>query len=137
MQLVARKLDLDADAHIAVLNQKDASRIGLVPGSRVEIAHNGKRLVAIVDFSKSYIKQGEIGLFADTWDALGLDGGTEIDISPMPDPESTFYIRKKLDGKRLSDEEIHAIIMDIVENRLTSAEAAAFISAAYIHGFNA
>ena len=137
MQLVARKLDLDANAHIAVLNRKDASRIGLVPGSRVEIAHNGKRLIAIVDFSKSYIKQGEVGLFADTWEALGLDDGKEIDISPMPDPESTFYIRKKLDGKRLTDEEIHAIIMDIVENRLTSAEAAAFISAAYIHGFNA
>ncbi|NPA77170.1 MAG: hypothetical protein GXN93_05470, partial [Candidatus Diapherotrites archaeon] len=61
MQLVARKLDLDADAHIAVLNQKDASKIGLVPGSRVELENNGKKVIAIVDFSRSYIRSGEIG----------------------------------------------------------------------------
>ncbi len=137
MKLVAKKMDLDANAHIAVLNSGDASRMGLVVGSRVEIRAGNRTIVAIVDFSSNYIRPGEVGIFANTWDALGLNNSSEVDISPMPDPESTLYIRKKLDGKRLSPKEIQSIIMDIVDNRLTSAEAAAFISAAYIRGFNA
>ena len=135
MQLRVKRLDLDADRPIVVLHEDDARKIGAFPGGRVEIRHGDRTVVAIVNTTKRTVQPGEIGLFADTCEEL--DGKLDfVDVQPTSEPRSVQYIRKKLDGKRLDAGEIFEIIMDVVEDRLTSAEAAAFVAASYIHGFN-
>jgi len=135
MLLRVKRLDLDADRPIVVLHEEDARKIGTYPGGRVEVRHGDRVVVAIVNITRRTVQPGEIGLFADT--CAELSGKPEfVDVQPTSEPRSVEYIRKKLDGKRLAPSEIHEIIRDVVEDRLTSAEAAAFVAAAYIHGFN-
>lgn len=135
MELRVRRIDIDADKPVVVLHEEDARKIGTYPGGRVELRHGEKTVVAIVNVSKRAVRPGEVGLFADTYAELG---GTpeSVEVLPTSEPKSTAYIRKKLDGKELSSGEMYEIIMDIVEDRLTSAEAAAFVAASYVHGFS-
>ncbi len=135
MKLRVKRLDLDADRPVVVLHEDDAKRIGTFPGGRVELRHGNRTVVAIVNTTRKTVQPGEIGLYADTCEEL--DGKLDyVEVQPTSEPRSVRYIRKKLDGKRLGSGEIFEIIMDVVEDRLTSAEAAAFVAASYIHGFN-
>ncbi|MDN5358552.1 MAG: phosphorylase [Candidatus Diapherotrites archaeon] len=135
MRLRVKRLDIEADKPIVVMHEEDARRVGTYPGGRVELRHGDRTVVAIVNVTKRAVNPGEIGLYADTCEEL--DGGLDyVDVQPTSEPKSVMYIRKKLDGKHLSPGEIYEIIMDVVEERLTSAEAAAFVAASYIHGFN-
>ncbi len=128
-------MDLEADHPIVVLNKEDARRIGVYSGARVEMRHGNEHVIAVVDETEKVVPPGEIGLFENILRKFSSLPKV-LEVLPSPDPKSVLYIRKKLDGKRLKPDEIHEIIMDVVDERLTSAEAAAFISASYIYGLN-
>ncbi len=135
MKLRVKRLDLEADRPVVILHEDDARRIGTFPGGRVELHKDERVIVAIVNTTRKAVQPGEIGIYADIYEEL--DGKLdEVDVQPTAEPRSVGYIRKKLDGKRLSSGEIYEIIMDVVQERLTSAEAAAFVAASYVHGFN-
>ncbi len=131
MRLKVRKLDLDANKPIVVLNCKTARALHVLPGERVELSWDGKQLVGIVDISLTFIREGEVGIFRDLWDEVDAE---EVDVTPAPDPETLLCIRKKIFGENLTEEEIFAIIRDIMAERLTTAETMAFITACQIHG---
>ena len=59
---------------------------------------------------------------------------TKIEIKHMKRPDSIDYIKKKMDGKNLEENEIRTIIEELMENRLSQVELASFISAIYIRG---
>jgi AMP phosphorylase len=54
----------------------------------------------------------------------------------MDRPESTEYIKKKLDNHALNAYEIRTIVKEIMQNRLSEIETSAWIAAAYINGFS-
>ncbi|MDD5651429.1 MAG: AMP phosphorylase [Candidatus Nanoarchaeia archaeon] len=122
---------------VAVLNTHDASNLDLKSLDRIKIKKERKEIVVAVDISKdSKIKRGSIGLFEEVTNLLKLKDKTIVNISVEPKPISLQYIKKKLDGDRLTKIEINEIIKDIVENRLTEVEITYFVSGCYVNGLS-
>ncbi|MCK5107941.1 MAG: AMP phosphorylase, partial [Nanoarchaeota archaeon] len=94
-----------------------------------------KKVVVIIDISVSgcFVPKGTIGLFDDVMTRLKTKNGQEVKISIVNHPESLSYIKKKMDGHKLSKKEINQIIADIVTNTLTEFEVAFFVAASYMN----
>lgn len=123
---------------IAVINEQDASKLDLHPLDRIKIKNKRKEITAVVDISKHVkgLNKSYLGLFEEPFKALNLRNNNYVDISLEKKPISIDYIRKKLDNKKLSKNEINEIIKDIVNNKLTETELTYFVSACYINGLS-
>ena len=121
---------------IAVLNQRDATDIGVTALERIKLTKGVKNAIAVVDLAEKYslIQTGEIGLFYDLANELDILEGEEVHLELTKSPSSVLEIKKKLKNEELTEKEINAIIQDVVANRLTSIEIACFVSACYING---
>ena len=110
--LKARILDSSTgNTIVAILNYKDASKLRLHRGDRVEIILNKKSVVAIVDESIKDIKEGEIGLNFEAGDHIKAKPADRVQIKPVLKPKSIYYIKEKIEGKKLSEEKIKQIII--------------------------
>ncbi len=134
----ARVLDITTGKMVAVLNNKDARELGLQPMERVEIINtrNHKSVNVVVDVTDSMVREDEVGVFREMKAALGVKAGSILDVRPSKKPKSVEFIKKKLDGTKLSDGEMREIVEDIASNKLSEIEATAFVSAVYVHGFD-
>ena len=95
---------------IIVLNNDEAKEHDIYLGYRTIIKYNGTKHAVLVDVSNDLIKPGEIGVYKEVMDELGIRSGSKIEIIHMNRPESLRYIKDKLDGQVLSDEAIKSII---------------------------
>lgn len=148
MKLHVKNLPIGTgDIAIAVLCDKDATRLDLRPADRVLLKLGHKKVVATIDIvgrvngaKKDHKKQviccGEIGLFLEAQYVLGVKTGDIIEILSEKKPLSILYIKKKLEGKRLGKDELYAIINDITEGNLSEAEITYFVAACYLHELN-
>ncbi len=118
---------------VGIINQRDAELLDIHPEDRVVIRRGNKRVTVIIDIAGegTEIKKGEIGLFKEVIDRAGLKGKNRVRVDIDKRPVSVGYIRKKLEGKRLSGAEIKSIVKDIVERRLSDVEVAYFVGACY------
>jgi len=117
---------------IAILNKKDAEKLDLFALDRIKIKSKNKEINTLIDISsdKDGIKPGEIGLLEETYKIIK---SKLVDISPSENPKSIEFIRKKLDGKKLTKKEIKTIIDDLMLNNLSDIEVTYFVSACYNH----
>jgi len=139
MKLKVKDMDIaTGDIQVVILNEKDAHELDLHHMDRIVLKKNSKKTVAILDIAESRkaVPPGHIGLFEEVIDELGAKDGDEIKIDIADKPESISYIRRKLDGKRLTPKEIRVIVEDIVNNRLTDVELTSFVIASYTRGMN-
>lgn len=119
---------------IIVLNRAEAKEHDLYLGYRTRLKHDGNEVIALVDVSSELVKPGEIGIFTEVAEELGLKGGEKVELIHMNRPESIQHIKDKLDGKILSDSAVDQVIDDLMDNRLGSVELSAWVSAVYMHG---
>jgi len=137
MKLNATKIPIRVGSkYIAVLNEKRAHFLDLHPGDRVVLTQKGQKpLRALLDITEnSELKENEIGLYEETWEKLKVKYGDDIAIQIAEKPISTTYIKKKLNGERLSAKEINEIIKDVVAEDLSDLEVAYFVSGCYVNG---
>ena len=137
-QIMKVKLfDIEAKRMICLLNRVDAVEFGIFPLDRVEIKvlETRKKIVTVVDVTETMVKPNQIGVFKSVKEKLGLEKGTSVKVTPVPKPVSLDYIKKKLDGKELSELELRSIVNDIGKNALSEIESSAFIASVYIHGY--
>ncbi len=123
---------------IAILNQEDARKLDLYHEDRIKVKGKNKTATAIVDIaeSKKAVPVGSIGLFEETLDKLQTKKGKKVDIDIQEKPDSIQYIKKKLDGKKLSKKETNSIVKDIVDGKLTDSELSYFVAACYSKGMS-
>ncbi|MGC9057916.1 MAG: AMP phosphorylase [Candidatus Micrarchaeia archaeon] len=129
--------DIGAGLPIIVLNESEAKERDLFLGDRVELVYKNKKMSAIVDTSATLVKEGEVGVFIEIVEKLALSPGDKVYIMPLMKPASIEYIKKKLDAAALTPAEIDEIIKDLMDNKLSEAELAVFVAAAYTRGFSA
>ncbi|MBI5225423.1 AMP phosphorylase [Candidatus Micrarchaeota archaeon] len=134
LQLKAKLFDVEQGQNEVAMNYTKAIELGLTLYDRMHLKLNGKHAVAILDFAHEELAEDEVGLFAEVSKLLDAKLGDVISVEPLQRPLSLDYIKKKLDGKILSQKEISAIISDLMHERLSPTELAAFISAIYING---
>ena len=122
---------------IALLNKEDAERLDLHMGDRVKISKGRREITAILDIAESTktLAKGKLGLFEEALQNLGAKTGSKVSIHFAGKPESLRHIKDKLHGKQLNAKELHHIIDDITNDRLTDIEKTAFVMAGYMHGF--
>ncbi len=123
---------------VGILNKKDALMLDLHTGDRLRVSRGNQSTVVVLDIamSEKLVKQGHIGLMEEVLVKIGVKQGSVVSISLEEKPKSITYIKKKLDGHKLSSEEINAIIQDIVHNKLTSVEITYFVAGGYTKGID-
>ncbi|NQU78144.1 AMP phosphorylase [Candidatus Woesearchaeota archaeon] len=123
---------------VAVLNHKDATMLDLHTGDRLHITRGRKSAVAVLDIAESSkaVKPGRIGLMEEVIRKVGAKNSCVVNVNLDKKPKSIALIRKKLEGKTLSDDDLFTIIEDIVKNKLTSVEITYFVAAGFTRGFN-
>lgn len=134
MRFTVRCLDIEAGGKsIVVLDDGDAAALGVHPLDRVEIASNGRRLIAIVNVATSFPK-GTISVYDEVSRGLKVDTGDMVEVEGVREPESIHFIREKIAGRRLNASQIRMIISDVVERHLSDVELASYITALHIRG---
>lgn len=136
MKLTAKILDIATRG--VLLNRLDARNIGVLNGDRVQVINpaNGVVVAAAVETTSSILPQGTIGLYRITNERLRLEDGVEIEVREAGRPASLDFIRKKMDGGKLTKEETITIIKDVVSDDISAAELTAFITASYMSPFD-
>ena len=129
-------LDIHTGMNVIVLNKAEAQEHDIYSGYRTELKINHKTIIAIVDVSEESVSPGEVGVFHDIANTHKLKKGQRVEIVHMNQPESTSYIKKKLDKGTLTSQEIKTVVSDIMQDRLSDGEISAWVTAAYINGFS-
>lgn len=131
-----KKIDLCAGEFTVILHEKDAKDLGVRNLDRVRVVGPKSSITAIVETTDSIVKANEVGLLEIGFDTLKIEPDQEVDIIPTTRPTSVDFIKKKMDGHELSQEEIRAIVKDIVDRNLSDIELSAYVTAVYINGMN-
>ncbi|MBU4437928.1 MAG: thymidine phosphorylase, partial [Candidatus Altiarchaeota archaeon] len=136
MKFTAKCYPIKAEKPIVIMNEADAKFLGVYVSGRVSLSYRGKEVTAIVNTTKSFVDEHEIGLYKDVTDTLKVRAGDKIMLKPTERPKSVEFIKKKIDGYTLNYEEIYSIIKDVVDNNLSSIELTAFVTGGYMAGYN-
>ena len=123
----AKLLDLTAGGKIVVLNEAEAHENDLYASHRVI------QVVGQVD-DCDLVQRGEIMLFSEVLSEFDAKEGDRIEILHMQRPDSIEFIKKKMEGKELTEPEMNTIMQELMQNRLSEAELASFITSMYIRG---
>lgn len=133
VKLTAKILDIATRG--VLLHHLDARSIGVMNGDRVQVINpkNGVSVATAVETTSTITSQGTLGIYRITNERLHLEDGADIEIREAGRPASLDFIKKKMDGVKLSKEETLTIVKDIVSDDISSAELTAFITASYIN----
>lgn len=122
-------------SRIALLSEQSANMLGVHSSDRIKITCKTQEMIAIANIA-DYFPPNRIGLYRETVTALGVKEGETVNVTLAPLPESLFNIRAKLHGERLREQDLVAIVKDVVERHLSTVEIAAFLTALSIHGLS-
>ncbi|MHA1888048.1 MAG: AMP phosphorylase [Promethearchaeota archaeon] len=131
---------------IVVIHRIDAFNLGVKPGDRIRVFAVKKSdilhepgIIAIVDIAtnEQLISPGTIGLYDEIGDKIKeITNSSLVEIRKASHPLSFAAIKKKIEGKALSTNEIIEIVRDCAEEKLLNVELAAFIIGVHIRGLN-
>ncbi|WP_410765233.1 AMP phosphorylase [Haloferax sp. DFSO60] len=131
MELDVEPIDIGSRAPTVLLNEADAADLGVHAVERVQLRHANGTSVAIVELTDKLVPSGVLGVTR----RLGhIEGPVTVSIAPQP--ASVSAIRKKLDDIELEHHELHQLVRDIYEERLSDVELGAYVSAVYTNGLS-
>ena len=136
MKLKAQPYDIEVGRYEVILNALDADELGIHAGDRVQIK-NRDTITAVVETTDAIIPPGRVGVYREAWEAMKAVPDEVVEVLPAERPKSIQFIRKKMDKLKITSEEMHDIISDIVEGNLTDIELTSFITSSYINGMDA
>lgn len=122
---------------VSIINKHDARQVDIHKGDRIRIRKGKLEIISVVDVDEDskIVKEGCIGLFDEVLNYLKSNKGC-VDIKLAKRLKSLAYIRKKLEGSRLTKKEFNEIIKDIVNNNLNEAELTYFVSGCYANSLS-
>jgi|TARA_Y100000310_G_C20643530_1_gene795287 AMP phosphorylase len=139
MELKIKLLKWSAGFPVAMLNKKTTDKIGVNTKGRVSIktlSKHSKKIYTIIDTIEGLVKENEIMVSSEIKRRMSLKIGQKVEVNLAPTPKSFIFIKKKLNKKILSKDEIDEIIKDVVNNSLSEAEVSLFVLAMYRQGMN-
>ncbi len=139
MQLKIKTSKWAAGIPVAMLNRKTAEDLGVHAGDRIELrtlSKKPKKIITVLDIDGNSLNKNQIYITDEIKKLLCVKENEVVDISLSPTTESLSFIKKKLIGKKLSRSEIRQIMVDVVNNSLSEAEIAMFVSGMYEKGMN-
>lgn len=102
----------------------------------IYIKDNGHPVLAVLNIVDdiSIVDIDELGLSTQAFKQLGKAQGVKVCIAPAKPPISLKAVHKKIAGESLSEKDYHHICQDILENRYSKMEIAAFLVACSHNG---
>ncbi len=99
--------------------------------TKVVVRANGRHIYAVLNVvdDEAIVSPCELGLSEQAFAQLGLDEGGKVRVAQAEPPPSMDAVRRKIAGERLLLEDFEAITSDIVNNRYSKMEMAAFLVA--------
>ena len=100
--------------------------------SKIEVYCGDRSLLALLNVvhDADIVAPGELGLADQAFAQLDVAEGTPVGVDHAEPPQSMEAVRRKIAGERLGKDDFHAITRDVVENRYSKMEMAAFLVAA-------
>ncbi|HIP53096.1 MAG TPA: thymidine phosphorylase family protein, partial [Chromatiales bacterium] len=99
--------------------------------NKIEVHKEGDRqpVIAVLNVvdDEAITAPGELGLSEQAYDQLGIPEGTFVRIEHAQPPASLKSVHRKIAGEPLEPDEYRGITRDIVENRYSKIEMAAFL----------
>ncbi len=136
MKLKTQIVDMDTGGvQKILLNPVDITHLAMFAGERVLLKYKKLETVAIAE-STSLVEQGNVGILDEVKKELGVTEGGFVEVTSDVKPTSILAIRKKMDGFPLKEEEIKAIVDDLVTGRLLDIDVAAFLVSEQILGLS-
>lgn len=137
LYLKAKKMDLELGDKVAIiLNEKQSGSFGVKEGQKVFFAYRDIELYVDVIETSTKIKEGYVGLTGEIWSRYAIPNDEIVVIDLLERPVSIDYIKKKLFGEKLNEEEIFEITKDVAERKIRDIEVAYFMSCFFNPGFN-
>ncbi len=135
MKLKIKNLDWLAGRPVAILNEVTSKKMNVFVDDRIVIT-GPRKVYAVVDIFPKIVKNNEIGLSKELSNVLGLKNKSYVEVSGSSMSDATHLIKKKLQGEKLTGEELRLLISEIVHNNLTEAEIAYFAAAEKLNGMS-
>jgi len=135
--LTANVLDLATGSRVVVLNSKDSDRLGVLAWDRIRVTSSHEmNASALVEITQTMVPPEHIGLPRGVARELKLEDGGTVTVQPIPPPISVKYVQSKMRGSKLGQDEIYAIVRDVVNKNLSDVEMAAFVMAEHYLGMD-
>jgi thymidine phosphorylase len=131
--LTARRLGLETQHESIVLMHADcpvAKSEGFAARAQVQLDAGGRTAVATLYFvHDGFLGLHEVGLSEATWRRLDVVDGSVVGVHHPRPLASMSAVRSKVYGERLGEAQLREIITDIVAERFSDVELAAFVTA--------
>lgn len=131
--LRAKRLGIETQHEPIVLTHADcpvARSEGFAARAQVELSAGGRSALAtLYQVSNGIVAVDEVGLSETVWHRLDVPDGAEVKVRHPRPLDSMSFVRAKVYGHRLDGDRLGTIIKDIVAERYSDVELAAFITA--------
>ena len=122
------------NGHIVMLNTEQASNYGIKDDDKISFIRKWEEFVVDVVLSDKYVQANEIWVTNDFLDEYPIMEGDTVLISfVQSNPLSMQAIRKKLLLKRITEEEIDAVIEDIKNNKIHDLVLAYYVATSFFY----
>ncbi|MCB0430101.1 MAG: thymidine phosphorylase family protein [Flavobacteriales bacterium] len=132
--LTYRHLGIETQHEHIVFMRKDCHVCvseGFEALSRVRVFKGGKHIIANLNVvtENHILEQGEVGLSNSARIALGAKEGDHIRVMHLSPIQSLAYMRAKIFGEELNEDQFTGIITDMVAGRYANVHISAFVTA--------
>lgn len=131
--LILRRLGIDTFQEPVVFMRADCHVCraeGFAAQSRVRVIVGERSIIATLNvIIGDLLGKHQAGVSEAAWRALGAEEGDVVHVEHMEPLESFSHVRAKVYGHALNANQLKAIVHDISENRYSTVEMAAFITA--------
>ena len=117
-----------------VIGKNIAKELGLKAQDRIMLQnpkHPEKQTLCFAEINEGNLKKSSIGIPLRTYEKVKKGLNLKFKIQKEGNIKSIDFIKDKLDGKKLKENEFQAICKDIVDGNLNDAELAFFVAGCY------
>ena len=124
----------NGNGHIVMLNSEQAADYGIKDDDKISLIRKNEEFVVDVSLTDSYVQANEIWVTKDFLDEYPvMEWDTVIVSFVKNNPLSMQAIRKKLLWKKITDEEIDAIIEDVKNNKIHDLVLAYYTATSFFY----
>jgi AMP phosphorylase len=137
LYLKSKKLDLEGGKDLyVVLHKEDAEKIGLHDGDTAFLGYRDTEMYVKTILTDEEVHEGEIGLYEELVDERFAPVNRKVFLDIPKPTKSLEAIRKKMEGGKLTEDELVTIMEDIGSRKLRETEVAFFVGTFFNPGFS-
>ena len=124
----------NGNGHIVMLNAEQADKYWIKNGDKISLIRKREEFVVDVALTDKYVQANEIWVTNDFLEEYPIMHGDTVLVSFVKNnPLSMQAIRKKLLWKKITDEEIDAIIEDVKDNKIHDLVLAYYVATSFFY----